>query len=298
MGNELWFYRWFERLGWPHSYLGKVFLIAFIATHLPLLSLFGYLVFGPANLSKLVIFWLVLLTTFVDAVLSLWALQQLLKPMLLTTRALNLYLNEGQIVQLPTQFQDEAGKLMSNVAYAVQTFERRQRTLEQLASEDFLTRLPNRRAADDRLQQSLRLAARDRLPLCIALMDIDQFKQINDQYGHAVGDQVLARLSQELKTILRGSDWAARWGGEEFLLVLFSNVEGTQTALERVRAGLARLTIATDRTIIKFTVSIGFTKAHAGDRPQTSVERADQALYQAKQAGRNRVRFYDELEVA
>jgi len=213
--------------------------------------------------------------------------------MLLATRALSLYLNEGQILQLPTHFQDEAGKLMSNIAYAVQTFERRQRTLEQLASEDFLTRLPNRRAADDRLWQSLRLAARDRLPLCIALMDIDQFKQINDQYGHAVGDQVLARLSQELKIILRGSDWAARWGGEEFLLVLFSNVEGAQTALERVRLGLARLTVASDRTTIKFTVSIGFTKAHAGDQPQTAVERADQGLYLAKQAGRNRVRFHE-----
>lgn len=297
MGNELWFYRWLERLGWPHSYLGKIFFIAFVATHLPLLFLVGFLVFGPTDPAKLAIFWLVLLATLFDTVVSLWALKQLFQPILLTTRALSLYLNEGQIVQLPTHFQDEAGKLMGSVAYAVQTFERRQRTLEQLASEDFLTRLPNRRAADDRLRQSLRLAARDRGPLCIALMDIDQFKQINDQYGHAIGDQVLARLSQELKIVLRGSDWAARWGGEEFLLVLFSNVEGTQTALERVRVSLARLTIATDRATIKFTVSIGFTKAHAGDQPQTAVERADQALYLAKQAGRNRVRFY-ELEAA
>ncbi len=77
----------------------------------------------------------------------------------------------------------------------------------------------------------------------------------------------------------------------------FSNAEGTQTALERVRVSLARLTFATDRTTIKFTVSIGFTRARSGDQPQASVERADQALYLAKQAGRNRVRFY-ELEAA
>ncbi len=73
MVNELWFYWWLERLGWPHSYLGKIFLIAFVATHLPLLFLIGFLVFGPTDPAKLAIFWLVLLATLFDTVLSLWA---------------------------------------------------------------------------------------------------------------------------------------------------------------------------------------------------------------------------------
>ncbi len=290
--DELWFYRWTESLGWPRSYLGKIFLIAFISTHLPLLSLVGLFALSPVYVSRVTILGLVLLATLADTALVLWALYQILKPLQLVTRALSLYLNEGQVIQLPTRFRDEAGLLMSNIAYSIQAFERRQRTLEQLASEDFLTGLPNRRAADDRLRQNLRLAVRDKLPLCIAVIDIDQFKQINDQHGHAVGDQVLVALSRELKQTLRGSDWAARWGGEEFLVVLFSEPRGAGIALERVRASLARLVIATDQDEVKFTVSIGFGMVHPGDQLQTCLERADQALYQAKQAGRNRVQFY------
>jgi len=287
LADELWFYRWLSHLGWPRSYLGKIFLLGFLANHLPLLSLVGYFVFGPANISKSTVFWLVLLATLADTTFLLWALQQLFKPLRLAMRALSLYLNEGQTLQLPTHFQDEAGLLLGNVGYAVQRFEQRRIALEQLASEDFLTGLLNRRAADDRLQQSLRLATRDGLYLGVAMLDVDQFKQINDHFGHGVGDQVLVTLSWHLKQLLRGSDWAARWGGEEFLIVLFSRPAGVETALERVRTSLARLTVVTDSTEVKFTVSIGYTMAQPNDQPQACVERADKALYEAKQSGRN-----------
>ena len=294
MGDSLWFYQWFEHLGWPRSYLGKIFVITFLATYLPLLSLIAYLVFSPADIAKSTIFGLVLLATLVGTLLFLWSLYQLLKPVLLAKDALKAYLDEGQVLQLPTCFNDEVGALLGNVADTVQAFERRRLALEQRASEDFLTALLNRRAADDRLRQSLRLAARDNLPLCVAIMDVDRFKQINDQYGHAIGDQVLTTLSWHLRQILRGSDWAARWGGEEFLLVLFSEAKGGGIALERVRKDLAKLTLEEDQAEVKFTVSIGFTAAYPDDQPQTCVERADKALYQAKQAGRNCIHFYAE----
>lgn len=292
LGDELWFYQWFNHLGWPRSYLGKIFLLGFLGTHLPLLSLVGYFVFGPATISKSSVFWLVLLATLADTTLLLWTLQQLFQPLKLAMRGLSVYLNEGRTLPLPTHFQDEAGLLLGNVAYAVQTFEQRRLALEQLASEDFLTGLLNRRAADDRLQQSLKLADRDELPLGVAMLDVDQFKQINDHFGHGVGDQVLVTLSWHLKQLLRGSDWAARWGGEEFLIVLFSRPAGVEIALERVRTGLARLAVVTDNTEVKFTVSIGYTMAQSNDQPQSCVERADRALYEAKQAGRNRLKFH------
>lgn len=286
-------YRWLERLGWPRSYLGKIFLVGFVATHVPFVSIIGYIALGPKELSKATTFWLIALATTAGTLMLVWALQQLLKPVLLAYRALDAYFDQGEVLQLPTYLGDEVGLLLSKIAYAIQTFEQRRLALEQLATEDFLTGLHNRRAAEDRLRQCFSLVTRDKLMLCIALLDIDRFKQINDQYGHGAGDQVLTTLSQHLKQLLRKSDWAARWGGEEFLLVLFSDAEGTQTALERLCANLAGLTVSTREAEIRFTVSIGFTVARPEDQLMDCLERADRALYQAKQAGRNQVRFYN-----
>lgn len=287
--QDLWFYQWLECLDWPRSYLGKVFLIAFVAIYVPLVSIIGYIILGPGNISKSMTFWLIVLATLFGTLFFVWALHQLFKPVLLAYQSLSAYFDRGQVLQLPTHWNDEVGLLLGNIAYAIRTFEQRRLVLEQLAAEDFLTGLHNRRAAEDRLRQCLSLVARDKLTVCVALMDIDWFKQINDQYGHSTGDQVLITLSRHLKQLLRESDWAARWGGEEFLLVLFSGIEGARIALERICNDLAGLTVVTDNAEIRFTVSIGFTVAQLNDPVLGCVERADKALYQAKQAGRNRV---------
>lgn len=294
--EDLWFYRCLEWLGWPRSYLGKVFLIAFVATHVPLISIIGYIILGPRDISKSMTFWLVVLATLAGTLLFVWALKQLFKPVLLAYQALKAYSDRDQVLRLPTHWNDEVGLLLSNVAYAVQTFEQRRLALEQLAAEDFLTGLHNRRAAEDRLRQCLSLVARDKLSICVALMDIDWFKRINDQYGHATGDQVLIALSRHLKQLLRESDWAARWGGEEFLLVFFSDIEGTRSALQRICNDLAGLTVVAGNAEIRFTVSIGFTVAQSDDSVLDCVERADRALYQAKQVGRNCVHTCEAIE--
>ena len=286
--NNLWLYRWFERFGWPRSYGGKVFLIAFVTTHIPLICFICYL-FSLTNAFNLTLLGLLTLATVTGTWLFFLAFHQLLKPVLLARRTLSAYFNNGQVLQLPTRFRDEVGLLLKSVADAIQIFERNRIVLEQLAFEDPLTGLLNRRAADRNLQQSLNLALRNQLPLGIAYLDVDHFKRINDHYGHAVGDQVLVKLSQYLQDRLRGSDWVARWGGEEFLLVLFAEENGIRVALERIRSELASLRIIGAGSEIQFTVSIGLTMVNDTDNPQTCLERADQALYQAKQAGRNRV---------
>lgn len=290
--NGLWLYQCFERLGWPRSYIGKVFLIAFVATHIPLMTLIGYLIFAPADdISKLEVLGLAVLATLIGTTLIFWALHQMLKPILLAKSILSVYFKHGQVLRLHTRFQDEVGLLLNNVADAIQIFEQNRIMLEKFATEDFLTGLPNRRAADIQLQQSLNLALRNQMPLCIALLDIDYFKQVNDSYGHAVGDQVLTELSKCLKQRSRGGDWVARWGGEEFLLVLFADKHGCHSALERIREQLANLRVVSAGTSIQFTVSIGFTTVGQDYNPLACLERADRALYQAKQAGRNRVSF-------
>lgn len=291
--NNLWFYQWFNRLGWPRSYFGKVFLIAFIAIHIPLLSFIVYLLFNPENAAGRAIFFLLLVATLAGSTLFFWAWQQLLEPILLCKQALAAYLAEEQVIDLPTYFRDEAGLLLKYAADTIQRSERRP-LLEQIASEDLLTGLLNQRAAFKQLQQNLSLAARQQLPLGIALVNIDNFIHISDCYGYAVGDRVLVQLALHLQDKLLYGDWIARWGEDEFLAVIFANRDDTQTCLEQIQSEIANLNITIANAEINLTVSIGFTMAR-GIEPQACLELAEVALSRAKQAGRNQLEFFTNL---
>lgn len=289
--NGLWFYQLFNRLGWPHSYFGKVFLVAFIATHFPLLAFIAYFFFDLKNAANKIILLLLLLATLAGTLLFFWAWQQLLKPMLLAKQALAAYLVRAQIIELPTAFDDEVGLLLNCVDDTIQRFERSQQQLEQITAE-VLTGLPNRHAADRQLQQSLSLAERHKLPLGIALLGVDNFQHVNDRYGHAVGEQVLVQLAEHLQDNLRGGDSLVCWGGEKFLVVIFTDIDGTRIALERIRSTVANFNLTVANAEIQLTVSIGFTMARGAEKPQACLERAEVALSSAKQAGRNRVEFF------
>ena len=122
----------------------------------------------------------------------------------------------------------------------------------------------------------------------LLLLDIDSFKLINDEHGHAAGDAVLTGLSALLAEQLRVSDELGRWGGEEFLLLAPGTTLPAATELaERIRAAVAQAAFPHGRTV---TVSIGVAQAGVGETPEQWVARADLALYEAKRAGRNRVR--------
>lgn len=160
--------------------------------------------------------------------------------------------------------------------------------LSEQANRDPLTGLYNRRYLDDTLQRELDRCAREGLPLSLLLIDLDHFKQINDQHGHAAGDAVLCQVSALLLQHMRSSDICCRWGGEEFLLVLPG--VGLEAAAER--AELFRLEAAQARHMpCPLTLSIGVSActADAGTAPAALIERADRALYRAKAEGRNRV---------
>lgn len=290
--NSLWFYQWFERLGWPRSYFGKVFLIAFIANHFPLLCFIVYLLFDPGNAASWITVLLLVLATLAGTTLVFWAWHQLLEPVLLAKQALAGYLAHGQAVELPTCFGDEVGLLLNHVVDIIQRFERSRLLLEQIATEDLLTGLPTQRAADRQLQQSLSLGGRQQLPIGIALLSIDNFKRVNDRYGDAAGDQVLVQLAAHFKDTLRGGDWVARWEGDQFLVVIFADRNGTRIALERIRSEIANLNVTVASAEIKLTVSIGFTMARGALEAQACLERAQIALSQARQGGRNRVKIF------
>jgi diguanylate cyclase (GGDEF)-like protein len=171
--------------------------------------------------------------------------------------------------------------------------ERSDHESRQLALTDVLTGLPNRRHTLDTLAQQLAAAIRAAQPLSVLMCDIDHFKQINDQHGHAAGDEALRQVAACLRMRLRAQDVAGRIGGEEFLVVLpQTSLEGATQLAENLRAAISelRIQVGIGKTL-PLTISIGVCggvpkKSAAGD---TLIASADHALYRAKESGRNRV---------
>lgn len=164
-----------------------------------------------------------------------------------------------------------------------------QRNVE-LAERDELTGLLNRRRAAELLELCTKQTARGG-SFAIVILDIDYFKRINDSHGHAVGDLVLRRFAQVAQSILRDGDVLARWGGEEFLLVLPTDGAASAAALaQRLRERTAATSIALPHGgSVTITVSIGVAALCEGELTSAVLERADAALYRAKAKGRNRV---------
>tara|TARA_R110002126_G_scaffold21598_4_gene77895 strand:- start:6987 stop:9911 length:2925 start_codon:yes stop_codon:yes gene_type:complete len=159
-----------------------------------------------------------------------------------------------------------------------------------LARLDALTGLANRRAFDEAMQHELKRAKRQQESLCLALLDIDYFKQVNDNWSHSTGDEVLKRVAAILQQHCRDTDYLARWGGEEFVILLPDTpLAKAQEVCDRLRqkiAGGSFDDIVADLTI---TLSVGVAKlSHKGDGKQLLID-ADRALYQAKSQGRNTV---------
>jgi diguanylate cyclase (GGDEF)-like protein len=157
-----------------------------------------------------------------------------------------------------------------------------------LARSDELTKLPNRRHAMEVLAHEERRVQREIAKSCVCMIDIDHFKRVNDQHGHGAGDDVLRLMASYATAELRSPDVLARWGGEEFLLVMPETVldEGVQV-LERLRNRLAQPDIWQGREHLKVTFSSGIAALHDHESIFSAVSRADAALYRAKQQGRN-----------
>lgn len=167
---------------------------------------------------------------------------------------------------------------------------RYQRRISALATTDQLTELLNRRGFDLLANQALQEAKRNNSPLCALMLDIDNFKALNDSHGHLAGDAVLRGFADNLQGNLRKSDIICRWGGEEFILLL----KDTAPAQARELGEKIRLQIEQNRCIYKgtalpITTSVGLARLHDEDGLEQLIGRADRALYRAKQSGRNRL---------
>ncbi len=172
--------------------------------------------------------------------------------------------------------------------------------LREQATRDPLTGLFNRRHLEDSLSRELHRARRGKSPLCIAMLDLDHFKNFNDNFGHQAGDLLLREFGRVLQEKLRKSDIACRYGGEEFVIVMpDSSLEGTCQRVEEIRALVKKLEIRHGEQLLgTITVSAGIagTREYGGITIREFLHAADTALYAAKQAGRDRVVVYKEKE--
>ena len=160
----------------------------------------------------------------------------------------------------------------------------------ELASRDELTGLLNRRAMTDVMQFEERRSQRNSRPLLFAQLDIDHFKRINDTHGHATGDRALQAFASTVLNAVRDTDVLARWGGEEFVLMVTDTpCEHARDLLERIRLAVAAMEIPHATGTLHMTVSIGLAKHVPCDTLDHTLDRADQALYIAKALGRNRI---------
>lgn len=164
--------------------------------------------------------------------------------------------------------------------------------LQQLALTDTLTAVGNRRYLEMQIEARLNEWRRHELPFGVLMVDIDLFKNVNDTYGHDAGDQVLAMVARTLSFGARGTDVVARFGGEEFVVVLtHADPDRLTTTGQRLRQLIAASRLMIGRQPIEVTVSIGGIMAEPGDDQNSLLRRVDAALYEAKKSGRNRLQI-------
>lgn len=155
------------------------------------------------------------------------------------------------------------------------------------ARTDLLTGLPNRRGIEQIAESEINKGVSNKNPLIVAIVDVDRFKSINDQYGHAAGDATLRHVARFLQTSMPSNTSVARYGGEEFVILLRASLQQAATNLEEVKNSIADNHLRFDQQIISFTVSIGVSEIEPGQQLALAMKNADQALYRAKRGGKN-----------
>ncbi len=197
--------------------------------------------------------------------------------------------------------EDHNKRLQSELEETRKAVAQQSQKLEQAKEEarvDALTGLPNRRAFDERIEQSHADFVNGKSSFTVAILDVDHFKKFNDEHGHAVGDKVLEVVGEVLRRTQRGTDHVARYGGEEFV-VLLDRLPGHQakSVVDRQRGRIGKSTLRVDGKDLSITVSAGVAEIQPGESITSVLERADQSLYAAKEAGRNQTCFDDGTRV-
>jgi diguanylate cyclase (GGDEF)-like protein len=186
-------------------------------------------------------------------------------------------------VQSATYLLSFAISLFWSTGFILMVSQRLRNDLMEVATIDVLTRIPNRRATQGFLEKELSRAQRNQSEFAVLLIDIDDFKQVNDQWGHAVGDHALLKTAGIFQSMIRKQDWVGRWGGEEFLMIMpDSSNSAVEPLAERIRSEIANSVYSDSGASFGITVSIGVACADQTSTVDEILKKADDALYQAK----------------
>lgn len=195
---------------------------------------------------------------------------------------------QSDVINHLSEVNNQLTNLSRELAQKNRALEKANATITRLMRTDPLTELANRRFFQERLSTALASAKRHETPLSLVMADLDHFKHINDTWGHAAGDAVLKGFADILKSACRMEDLAARFGGEEFIVMLIhTDREGATQYAERVRRELEAETFPEIKQ--RVTASFGVSQLTAGEDAESVIKRADSALYRAKADGRNQV---------
>lgn len=296
--ESLRFYTLLDRVA-PKSFRLKLALVLAVGLTLPLLAVILYLVLFSAASGELR--WQILIATGVILALAgiilYFALAALLAPLFFTAASLQKFLGQQVLPSLPMHYEDTAGQMMSDTQFIVTELDRRTTKYDDTALLDHLTHALHRGASEKRLRQEMEYAVSHLQPFALALIDLDHFKEINDHYGLAVGDQCMRHIGKVILQNTRKHDWLGRWGGDEFILVLH-NLETAklEPALLRLNETLHASPIPNlpQDIHLMLSFSVGATILRPGDTPEALLAKAESALYQSKEHGRGSVTVLDE----
>jgi diguanylate cyclase (GGDEF)-like protein len=204
------------------------------------------------------------------------------------------YIESGTLPNLPRQHKDEVGQLMTDVQSTINHLQSTIHEIDILSSMDGLTNIFNRMAGERRLAQDVARANREGLNIFIAMIDIDNFKSINDEHGHQAGDACIKHLAQELSNTIRQGDWVARWGGDEFMLALWNqDINSAKQSYERILNAVHLSPTHHNGLDIHLHISIGVKKYHPGLGIDSCINEADKMLYEVKRSGGGAVMLAD-----
>ncbi|MEH2338841.1 putative bifunctional diguanylate cyclase/phosphodiesterase [Nostoc sp.] len=295
LDHKLYLYSFLAHFGWlKKSYTAKIMLVAFLGTHVPLLTLLlSFVISNSYSLEMAVrVMIIALLATLAGTAVTLYALHYLLKPVILTSAALQNYLNTKTLPELPTEFADEAGTLMADTS---QTLHKLDELIHYITNYDDLTGLPNRDLFRDRLYQTLSQLENKQRLVAVFFLAIDDFTDISHGLEHETTNLLLRAVAHRLSTCMAQTDILAHLSGDEFALARI-NIHSFENVIKLSQVLLSTLSkpFFLEGNSIHLTASIGITINDLND-PNTVdklLQQAHIALYQAKQQGRSQYQFY------
>jgi diguanylate cyclase (GGDEF)-like protein len=295
LNHKLYLYSFLAHFKWlKKSYTAKIMLVAFLGTHVPLLTLLLSFVISNSYSFEMAaqVMIVALLATLAGTGATLYALHHLLKPVILTSATLQNYLNTKTLPELPTEFADEAGTLMADTS---QTLHKLDELIHHITNYDDLTGLPNRDLFCDRVHQILSQPENNQRIVAVFLLSIDDFTDMSHGFEHQTTNLLLRAVAQRLSTCMAQTDILAHLSRDEFALARMEIVSFESVIkLSQVLLSTLNKPFSVEGNLIHITASIGITINGINDRNSVVqlLQQAHIALYEAKQKGRSQYQFY------